>query len=118
MSASALKLFFNIISIWKIRIHDARLLLGGAESGLYNEMMKTPEGHVLSADKLQRISYLVGIFKALNIVHGQELADQWIRLPNTNPIFNGNTPLDYIVKGGIPAMQTVRQLLDARRGGI
>jgi hypothetical protein len=118
MSASALKLFFNVIDIWKIRSRDARLLLGGIANSPYNEMKNNPEGHLLNADRLQRISYLVGTFKALNIIHGQELADQWVQLPNSNRIFNGSTPLDYMIKGGLPAMQTVRRLLDARRGGI
>jgi hypothetical protein len=39
-------------------------------------------------------------------------------LPNRNPIFAGATPLHYVLRGGIPAMQVVRRLLDARRGGI
>jgi hypothetical protein len=81
-------------------------------------MKKKPEVRLLDTDRLQRVSYLVGIFKALNILHGRELADEWVRLPNTNRIFNGSTPLDYMIKGGVPAMQTVRRLLDARRGGI
>jgi hypothetical protein len=34
------------------------------------------------------------------------------------PIFGGDTPLDYVRKGGIPALQTVRRLLDSRRGGL
>jgi Protein of unknown function (DUF2384) len=38
-------------------------------------------------------------------------------LPNTNPIFGGETPLTYMTKGGVPAMLRVRQLVDARRGG-
>ena len=40
-----------------------------------------------------------------------------MQLPNSNPIFAGRTPLDYILRGGTPAMDTVRRLLDARRGG-
>jgi hypothetical protein len=40
-----------------------------------------------------------------------------MQLPNTNPIFAGRTPLDYILRGGTPAMDIVRRLLDARRGG-
>jgi hypothetical protein len=32
-------------------------------------------------------------------------------------MFGGETPLAYMVKGGVPAMLRVRQLLDARRGG-
>jgi hypothetical protein len=46
------------------------------------------------------------------------LADQWVQLPNTNRLFAGVAPLDYMVRGGVPALQTVRRLLDARRGGV
>jgi hypothetical protein len=81
-------------------------------------MKRNPEDRVLDADKLLRISYLIGIFKALNILHREVLADEWMRLPNANRIFGGATPLDYMMRGGAPAMQTVRRLLDARRGGL
>jgi len=73
---------------------------------------------VLDADRLLRISYLIGIFKALNILHSPALADEWVQLPNANRIFGGLTPLAYMLKGGVTAMQTVRRLLDARRGGM
>ena len=55
--------------------------------------------------------------EALNILYGRKLADAWITLPNTNLMFGGDTPLNYLKKGGIPAFMRVRQLLDARRGG-
>ena len=71
----------------------------------------------LEQDRLLRISYLIGIFKSLNILYSQRLADQWMQLPNNNPIFAGRTPLDYILRGGAPAMDMLRRLLDARRGG-
>jgi len=118
LSPSALMAFFNIVDRWRVRDEDARQLLGGVSNGPYYAMKKSPEGRVLDADKLLRISYLIGIFKALNILHGQPLADEWVRLPNTNRIFVGSSPLAYMMKGGAPAMQTVRRLLDARRGGM
>ncbi|MBK8338434.1 MAG: DUF2384 domain-containing protein [Sterolibacteriaceae bacterium] len=118
LSPSALKAFFSIVDRWSVRDEDARQLLGGVTNGPYYAMKKSPEGRVLDADRLLRISYLIGIFKALNILHGQPLADDWVRLPNTNRIFAGSTPLAYMMKGGAPAMQTVRRLLDARRGGM
>jgi hypothetical protein len=80
--------------------------------------MKKDPDRVLDADRLLRISYLIGIFKALNILHSKKLADAWVRLPNSNRIFAGQTPLAYMMKGGVPAMQMVRRLLDARRGGL
>ena len=72
---------------------------------------------MLDTDRLTRISYLVGIFKALRILHCEALADEWVQLPNQNPIFAGQAPLAYMIRGGLPAMQTVRRLLDARRAG-
>lgn len=118
LSPSALKAFFQIIEHWNVRDEDARVLLGGVTNGPYYEMKKHAGERVLEADKLLRISYLVGIFKALNILHGSALADQWVQLPNTNRIFGGSTPLAYMLRGGVTAMQTVRRLLDSRRGGM
>ena len=118
LSPAALKAFFNIVDRWNVRDEDARQLLGGVTNGPYYAMKKKPDGRLLDMDKLLRISYLIGIFKALNILHGKPLADEWVRLPNTNRIFVGMTPLAYMLKGGAPAMQTVRRLLDARRGGM
>lgn len=118
LSPSALKAFFNTMERWGVRDEDARVLLGGVTNGPYYEMKKKPQGRVLDADKLSRISYLLGIFKALNILHALPLADEWVQLPNSNRIFGGATPLAYMMRGGVPAMQTVRLLLDARRGGM
>ena len=118
LSPSALKAFFNLMERWRVRDEDARQLLGGVSNGPYYDMKKNPEGRVLDPDKLLRVSYLIGIFKALNILHSETLADEWVRLPNTNRIFGGMTPLAYMMKGGVPAIQTVRRLLDARRGGM
>lgn len=117
LSPSALKAFFNIMEKWQVRDEDARSLLGGVSNGQFYEMKKQPQ-RTLDADTLTRISYLVGIFKALNILHSEALADAWIQRPNSNRIFGGQTPLAYLIKGGLPAMQIVRRLVDARRGGM
>ncbi len=116
LSTPALKAFFNIMGRWKVRDEDARVLLGGISNGPFYEMKRDPE-RVLDADRLMRISYLIGIFKALQILHARTLADEWVQLPNSHPIFRGQTPLAYMMRGGLPAMQTVRRLLDARRAG-
>ena len=116
LSAPALKAFFNIMAAWKVRDEDARALLGGVTNGPFYEMKRNPE-RVLDADRLTRISYLIGIFKALHILHSSDLANEWVHLPNRNPIFNGQEPLAYMIRGGLPAMQIVRRLVDARRAG-
>ena len=117
LSAAGLKAFFNIVDRWEVRDEDARQLLGEVSNGSYYKWKQNPRGKTLDPDMLARISYLIGIFKSLNILYSQRLADQWMRLPNTTPIFAGRTPLDYILHGGQQAMEIVRRLLDARRGG-
>jgi len=117
LSESALRAFFNMMARWSVRDEDARALLGGISNGPYYKLKQDPS-KTLNTDILTRISYLVGIFKALNIIYGEKLADEWVRLPNTNPLFGGRAPLDNMIRGGIPTMQAVRRLLDARRGGV
>ena len=118
LSSAALKAFFNIVKHWQVRDEDARELLGGVSNGAYYQLKQsTGPTRPMDHDRLLRISYLIGIFKALNILYSQRLADQWMQLANQNPLFAGRSPLEYIVRGGAPAMEVVRQLLDARRGG-
>jgi hypothetical protein len=117
LSPAAVKSFLSIVEKWGLRDMDARQLLGGISSGSYYAWKKDPKNRVLDQDTLTRISLLVGIFKALNILYSRKLADAWITLPNTNPMFRGLTPLAYIFQHGQPGMVHVRQLLDSRRGG-
>jgi hypothetical protein len=116
LSAPALKAFFNIMNAWKVRDEDARALLGGVSNGPYYEMKRNPD-RVLETDRLTRISYLIGIYKGLRILYSDTLADEWVHLPNRNVIFAGQAPLAYMMRGGLPALQVVRRLVDARRAG-
>ena len=116
LSPSAARAFLRIIEHWQVRDEDARALLGGMSHGSYYQLKQKP-GKPFEQDRLLRISYLIGIFKALNILYGEKLADQWMTLGNRNPLFGGKTPLEFILAGGVPAMDTLRKLLDARRGG-
>jgi hypothetical protein len=110
--------FFNIMEEWKVKDTDARELLRGLGNGPFYELKRNPEGKVLDSERLYRISYIIGIYKALRILYSADLANRFVHLPNSNRMFNGSTPLEYMKKGGLLAMQNVRRLLDARRGGI
>jgi uncharacterized protein (DUF2384 family) len=116
LSPAAITAFFSIVDKWQLRNEDAMALLGGASHGRYFELKKNRKG-LLSQDELTRISLLIGIFKALNILFGQRLANQWTSRPNSNPIFNNAPPLQFLTRGGVPGMIGVRRLLDSRRGG-
>jgi len=116
LAPAAFKGLLRIATQWKLRDEDTRVLLGGMSSGSFYAS-KNRASKTLDEDQLTRISLLLGIYKALNILYSEKLADAWMTLPNTNPMFGGESPLHYMKKGGIPAFLRVRQLLDARRGG-
>ena len=116
LSPAAITAFLKIIELWKLKNEQAMALLGGISNGKFHELKrhrKTP----LSQDELTRISYLVGIFKSLNILFSAKLANQWVRLPNTNPMFKGASPIEMMARSGMPALMETRRLLDTRRGG-
>src|SRR6516165_11286619 len=115
LSPAARKAFFKIATAWRIRDEEAKQLLGGISNGAFYQLKSGESKTTLDQDRLVRVSLLVGIFKALNALYSQKLADAWISLPNSNAMFTGESPLAYMVKGGQPAMLRVRQLLDARR---
>ncbi len=116
LSPPAIAAFFAIIEKWNVRNEDAMALLGGVSNGRYFELKKNRRG-LLAQDELTRISLLIGIFKALNILFSQKLANQWPLRPNSNPMFHNAPPLEMLVRGGVPGMIGVRRLLDSRRGG-
>ncbi len=116
LSGSAIAAFFKIADAWHLRDESARLLLGGVSNGFFYQL-KSIRKKTLDQDQLTRISLLVGIFKALNVLYSRKLADAWITRPNSNPMFGGEPPIAYMIREGVPGLLRVRQLLDARRGG-
>jgi hypothetical protein len=67
---------------------------------------------------LERLSYLFGIYAALQILLPvPERANEWIRKPNHAPLFGGRSALERMMAGQVADLFVVRQYLDAQRGG-
>ena len=115
LSQSAVDGLFAIAEKWGLPIETVGALLGGVpRSSVYK--LKTAGG-TLRQDELTRISYIVGIYKALHILLPEELADRWMTQPNDNFLFGGQPPLETVLRMGIPGLHEVRSYLDAARGG-
>lgn len=115
-SGPALRAFFNITSAWELSTAQQRTLLGNPPTSTFFKWKKELKG-ALSRDVLERISYVLGIYKALQIlVPVPERADQWISRPNTAPLFGGRSALDRMLGGNVGDLYAVRQYLDAQRG--
>jgi antitoxin Xre/MbcA/ParS-like protein len=117
LSPTAIKALLRLAEAWQLRDESTRQLLGGVSHGYFYEL-KAGKKKTLNQDQLTRISLLLGIYTALNVLYSKELASRWVKLPNSNPMFAGTTPLEYLVEGGVPALVRVRQLVDARASGF
>jgi hypothetical protein len=117
MSGPAMRTFLRIAETWNLSGNEQRALLGWPPEATFYKY-KSGQISALSYDTLMRISLIVGIYKALHILYPEApLADGWVRLPNTNPLFGGQPALTLMTEGGIDGLAQVRRLLDGRRGG-
>jgi len=118
MSAAGLRAFFNIARDWDLSIDEQIVLLGSPGRSTFFKWKQSPQSARLGRDTLERLSLLLGIYKALQILLPQPAAaDTWIKRPNSAPPFGGRRALDRMLAGNISDLVAVRQYLDAMRGG-
>ena len=116
LAGPALRAFFAIAERWQLRVADQRRLLGDPpESTFYK--WKRERDALLGRDVVERISYVLGIYKSLQILFPEpERADAWIRRPNSAPMFAGQPALERMLSGNVADLYVVREYLDAQRG--
>jgi Protein of unknown function (DUF2384) len=115
-AAAALRTFWRLAEVWKLTIAEQVTLLGVARTTLY----QWKQGKVGALDRhvLERLSYLFGIYSALQILLPvPERASEWLRKPNRAPLFGEGSALSRMLGGQVADLYVVRQYLDAQRGG-
>ena len=118
-SGAGFRAFLRLADLWNLSNEEQRILLGQIKRSTFFKWKKqNGVGVELSHDTLERISYLLGIYKALNIIFPDPaIADAWIRQPNQAPLFGGRSALERMLSGQVSDLFLVRQYLDAERGG-
>lgn len=117
VSSAALQGFFNISEHWGLTASQERILLGNPPESTFFKWKAERSARRLGRDVLDRISYLLGIYKALNILlPSQWAADEWVKRPNAAPLFHGQSALERMLGGGLVDLADVRRYLDAQRG--
>ena len=118
MSAAGLRAFFKIARDWDLSAEEQIVLLGSPGRSTFFKWKAEPQTARLGRDTLERLSLLLGIYKALQILLPQPAAaDGWIKRPNNAAPFGGRRALDRMLAGNISDLVAVRQYLDATRGG-
>ena len=117
MVAAGLRAFFRIADTWHLSNAQAMKLLGGpARSTFQKWKAGDTKGITPSRDLAVRLSIVLGIFKALEIIYQRaDHADRWVREPNL--AFGGQSALERMLAGDITDLAAVRDYLDHVRGG-
>lgn len=120
LSKAGLTAFINISKAWRLDIEQQRVLLGGIPNSTFHHWkskLNDKKPLELSHDVLERISYILGIYKALHILFtNPDQANAWIKKPNTGMLFQGRSALDKMLQGNVVDLADVRRYLDAERG--
>jgi hypothetical protein len=117
VSRPALRTAFRIFAAWGLSNKEQIKLLGNPPKSTFYRW-KQGESAALSQDALERLSYIFGIYSALQLLLPRpDAADAWIRKPNTAPLFGGRSALERMLSGQVADLYIVRQYLDAQRGG-
>lgn len=122
VSGPGLRTLLNIADSWGLSEADRLKVLGMPGRSTYHSWVAKARGGVtltLPLDTLLRISAVLGVYKALQIIFPREPdRTAWLRSPNQGPAFGGQPPLALITSGTQDGIMLVRRYLDAWRGGM
>jgi len=116
LGGPGLRAFANIAEAWGLTIAEQLQLLGIASRSTFFKWRRETDPR-LPRDTLERLSYLLGIYKSLQILlPDPKAADEWIRKPNNAAPFGGRSALERMLSGQVADLYVVREYLDAERG--
>lgn len=111
----AVKLFLGITDQWNLTDAQRLVLAGHKSPTMLNQWrlkVAAGEGIRLPRDALERLSYVAGIYKALQLIFPSvEQWVDWVHRPNRD--FGGRSTLDRMLSGRVTDLADVRRYLDA-----
>lgn len=117
LGSAGLRGFFRLAQQWKLSTEEQIKLLNVPPS-TFHGWKASPDNARLSHDTLERISYILGIYKNLHILlSNKQTADNWIRIPNKAALFGGRPAIDRLTSGNVGDLFVVRRYLDAQVRG-
>jgi hypothetical protein len=114
----AAKLFLGITSEWGLTDTQRQILAGAGSRTTIDTWKKrvlNNEPLNLHKDTIERLSYIAGIYKGLQILlPTREQWAAWVKKPNRE--FGGQSALERMLGGRVMDLAYVRHYLDAQRG--
>lgn len=118
--ATALREVLHIADVVGLDAAQTALILGTPSRTLQRWKQQAEHDRVvgpLPADTVERMSYILGIWKALVILLPDlDARLAWLRNENTSPVFGGRPPIERVLGGQVGDLYVVRTYLDGWRG--
>lgn len=114
LAVAGMRAFVRLSELWNLNPAQQATLLGASSPDQCSMWLK---GDVEGAgvELLERLSYLLGIYKALKMLGaGMDGGRLWLRGPNRSATFDGGSPLDRMLHGDVRDLAAVREYLDAQ----
>lgn len=116
LSGPGLRTFFRIADAWDLAAVEQCKLLGGIARSTLNNWKGGAVG-TLSRDQLERVSLILGVYKASRLLFADgDGAKRWFKSGNNDYAFGGMSPIQRMLRGGIADLYAVRRYLDVWRG--
>ncbi len=113
--SGAVSAALNILDQWQLDRARQCAMLGISERSWYDWKRRAPAR--ISGDSLERVSYILGIWKALRLLlPDRDGYKRWPQLPNQAPLFAGRPPIERMSAGQVGDLYAVRDWLDGWRG--
>jgi hypothetical protein len=113
--SGAISAALNILDQWQLDRARQCTALGISERSWYDWKRQAPAK--VGRDTLERVSYILGIWKALRLLlPDQNAYKRWPHLPNQAPLFAGQPPIERMSAGQVADLYVVRDWLDGWRG--
>jgi hypothetical protein len=117
LSGQALRTLFRIAGPWDLAVAAQPTLPGMTARATFLKWKNDPNT-ALPRDRLARLSSILGVDQALQILRpGEAAAEAWVKQPNHAPAVSGKSARDRMPSGQVADLFVVRQSLPARRAG-
>ncbi|GHC60227.1 antitoxin Xre-like helix-turn-helix domain-containing protein [Limoniibacter endophyticus] len=104
----------NLFRAWQLSDTEARILLGDMAARTWARWKDGEIGRI-DRDLRMRMAHLMGIHKGLRYLFKEPARGyEWIRKPNAT--FGGLSALEFMLRGELADLATMREWIDAERG--
>lgn len=102
----------KLFASWDLADEQSSALLSVSKES-WERIRSGVNDEYIADDQGQRAGALLGIHAALRTIFVGSRYNDWIQRPNSDLMFSGQSALDFMIAGGLPAIDRVREYLQA-----